>query len=264
MNQGSGLNLRSSVWGEIGEALKNSGQNRFQPTNLESSEEHTFVRRPLSRIACWLTPCSEVSKAHSCGKGLKPCRSYFHKYLYSFGPAALWINQCQATTWICMGRGGNPPGTAGLSGCLCGIQQGVKHSQKNSCPQNISSQLQLGWASGPAQHTLSVKIPHKSVHTPLGFLGRTPSQASEEFIPKKTNFWTWQERKCLLAKCPFGRTGTSWGFQEVGLFSSQAGMCWAHLPHQNQWTSQAVYPKFSSAVKSHVHKAQFGNSLTKH
>lgn len=51
MNQGSGLNLRSSAWGEIGEALKNSGQNRFQPTNLGFSEERTSVWRTLSRNA---------------------------------------------------------------------------------------------------------------------------------------------------------------------------------------------------------------------
>lgn len=55
MNQSSGLNLRSSAWGENGEALKNNDQNRFQLTNLGFSEKRTSVWRTLSRNVWQLT-----------------------------------------------------------------------------------------------------------------------------------------------------------------------------------------------------------------
>lgn len=147
MNQGSGLNLWSSAWGESGEALKNSSQNRFQPTNLGFSEKNTSVWRTLSSNVWWLTQCSEVSKAHSCGKWLKSCWRCFHKYLYSLGPATARQDPApRAITWICTGRGGYPPGLTSLYGLLCRVQRDVKPSQQNSCPPNASASPLLGWA----------------------------------------------------------------------------------------------------------------------
>lgn len=65
-------------------------------------------------------------------------------------------------------------------------------------------QLSSAWMSFSTdwwvQHTLLVKIPHKSVHTPLGFLGRTPSWASEEFIPMKKQLLNLTGEKVLSSK----------------------------------------------------------------
>lgn len=248
MNQGSGLNLRSSAWGEIGVALKNSGRNRFQPTNLGFSEEHISVWRTLSRNIQRLTQFPEVSKARSDWSDWNLAGDISINIFTALDLRHHCKTNAKRRHLDLPGETWASSRTASLYGFVCRVQRDGNPSQQNSCPPNASASPQHGNLQERPIGTIPflppncvLLIKNKQQTNPKTkpqqqqqnkrnnkkqnqnnnqknltisswkYLEGLPNQYQNSLLPWKATFFTFQERRCLLGRLPLEELEHLWG-----------------------------------------------------